>query len=181
MSHQTEVAGFDSYFFKTFLFFFLFFAVLFCLRVFLHVRYIFFFLFPSFPFFLLLALSLCFARLCDSCISSNIWLNLFTSHQLDYHIACIIGVLWANRGKCGILCIVQDEGEENIIAPVTSPLFWLFHPPTRTNIDWWWWCQKDQWKHDPLLHYCHHSGYQKHRQQRKPLEITTTMACTNHQ
>ena len=56
--------------------------------------------------------------------------------------------------------------------PVTSPLFWLFRPPTPTSIDWRRWCQKDQSKHDPLLQNCHLSGYQKHRQQHKTQEIT---------
>ena len=51
------------------------------------LRYIFFSLLASFPFFLLLALSLCFTRLCGSHISSNKWLNWFTSHQLHYYIA----------------------------------------------------------------------------------------------
>ena len=128
---------------------------------------------------------LCFTRLCGSHIASNKWLSWFTSHQLHYYIACIIGVLWANRGKCGILCKAQNEGkvqdEEKIMVPVTSPLFWLFHPPMPTNIDWRWWCQKDQWKHYPLLQNCYHSGYQKHWQQHKPQEITTTRACMNHQ
>ena len=149
------------------------------------LRYIFFSLLASFPFFLLLALSLCFTRLCGSHISSNKWLNWFTSHQLHYYIACIIGVLWANRGKCSILCKAQNErkvqDEEKIVVPVISPLFWLFHPPMPTNIDWRWWCQKDQWKHIPLLQNCYHSGYQKHWQQHKPLEITTARACMNHQ
>ena len=72
-------------------------------------RYIFFSLLASFPFFLLLALSLCFTRLCGSHISSNKWLNWFTSHQLHYYIACIIRVLWANRVKCSILCKAQNE------------------------------------------------------------------------
>ena len=88
------------------------------------LRYIFFSLLASFPFFLLLALSLCFTRLCGSHISSNKWLNWFTSHQLHYYIACIIGVLWANRGKCSILCKAQNErkvqDEENIVVPVIS-------------------------------------------------------------
>ena len=57
-----------------------------------------------------------------------------------------------------------------------GPLFWLFHPSTPTNIDWWQWCQKDQWKHDSLLENCHLSAYQKHWQQHKPKQITTTRA-----
>ena len=53
-------------------------------------------------------------------------------------------------------------------ALVTSPLLWLFRSPAPTNIDWRQWCQKDQWKHDPILENCHLSGYQKRRQQHKP-------------
>ena len=43
------------------------------------------------------------------------------------------------------------RGEEKNKAAVTSPLFWLFRPPTPTSIDWRRWCQKDQSKHDTLL------------------------------
>ena len=52
---------------------------------------------------------------------------------------------------------------------ITSPLFWLFCQHTPTNFDWRRWCQKD----DPLLNF---SGYQKHQQQHKLQEITTTRA-----
>ena len=118
-------------------------------------------------------------------LATNDLIGLLNSHQLHYYTACIIGVLWANRGKCSILCKAQNkrkvQDEEKIVVPVISPLFWLFHPPMPTNIDWCWWCQKDQRKHIPLLQNCYHSGYQKHWQQHKPQEITTTRACMNHQ
>ena len=78
------------------------------------------------------------------------------------------GTLWAKRGKRGILLEAREEGRRKNKALVTSPLLWLFRSPTPTNIDWRQWCQKDQWKHDPLLENCHLSGYQKRRQQHKP-------------
>ena len=42
------------------------------------------------------------------------------------------------------------RGEEKNKAPVRSPLFLLFRPLTPTNINYPRWCQKNQWKHDPL-------------------------------
>ena len=45
-----------------------------------------------------------------------------------------------------------------------------------TDIDWQQWCQKNQSKHDPLLENCHLSGGQKHWQQHKLQEMTTTRA-----
>ena len=68
----------------------------------------------------------------------------------------------------------ERRGEEKNKAAVTSPLFWLFRPPTHTSIDWRRRCQKDQSKHDTLLENCHLSGYQKYRHQHKPQEIKTT-------
>ena len=76
-----------------------------------------------------------------------------------------------------VFCAKRERrGEEKNKAAVTSPLFWLFRPPTHTSIDWRRRCQKDQSKHDTLLENCHLSGYQKYRQQHKPQEITTTRA-----
>ena len=89
-------------------------------------------------------------------------------------LACITGALRARRCKRGILHEARDEGRRKNKAPVKSPLLWLFRPPTLTNIDWRRWCQKDQWKVDPLLKTCYLLGYQKHRQQHKPQEITNT-------
>ena len=45
-------------------------------------------------------------------------------------------------------CKTRGKGKNKL--PVTSLFFWLFHPPIPTNIDWQWWCQKDQWKNNPL-------------------------------
>ena len=59
---------------------------------------------------------------------------------------------------------------------ITSPLFWLFRPPTPSSVDWRRWCQKNQSKHDTVLENCHLSGYQKHRQQHNPQVIRTTRA-----
>ena len=89
-------------------------------------------------------------------------------------LTCITGALWARRCKRGILREARNEGRRKNKAPVKSPLFWLFRPPTPTNIDWRRWCYKGQWKVDPLLETCYLFGYQKHRQQHKPQEITTT-------
>ena len=67
-SRQAEGAWFESYLVPFLSFFLLFFRSCFVVVFF---RYIYFlFLSASFPFFLLLALYLCFARLCDSRISS---------------------------------------------------------------------------------------------------------------
>ena len=74
-----------------------------------------------------------------------------------------------------VFCAKRERrGEEKNKAAVTSPLFWLFHPPAHTSIDWRRRCQKDQSKHDTLLENCHLSGYQKYRHQHKPQEIKTT-------
>ena len=48
-------------------------------------------------------------------------------------LACIRGALWARRCKRGILLEARDEGKRKNKAPVKSPLFWLFRPPTPTN------------------------------------------------
>ena len=51
------------------------------------------------------------------------------------------------------------RGEEKNKGPVRSPLFLLFCPLTPTNINYPWWCQKNQSKHDPLSREnCHLSG-----------------------
>ena len=89
-------------------------------------------------------------------------------------LAYISGALWARRYKRGILREARDKRRRKNKAPVKSPLFWLFRPPTPTNSDWRRWCYKDQWKVDPLLETCYLFGYQKHQQQHKPQEITTT-------
>ena len=74
-----------------------------------------------------------------------------------------------------VFCAKRERrGEEKNKAAVTSPLLWLFRPPTHTSIDWRRRCQKDQSKHDTLLENCHLSGYQKYRHQHKPQEIKTT-------
>ena len=82
-----------------------------------------------------------------------------------------------------VFCAKRERrGEEKNKAAVTSPLFWLFRPPTHTSIDWRRRCQKDQSKHDTLLENCHLSGYQKYRHQHKPQEIKTTrswITCNN--
>ena len=96
--------------------------------------------------------------------------------------ACMAGALWAKQGERGILPETRDEGRRKNKAAVTSPLFWLFRPPTHTSIDWRRRCQKDQSKHDTLLENCHLSGYQKYRHQHKPQEIKTTrswITCNN--
>ena len=51
-------------------------------------------------------------------------------------LACITGALWARRYKRGILSEARDEGRRKNKAPVKSPLFSLFPPPTPTNIEW---------------------------------------------
>ena len=91
-------------------------------------------------------------------------------------LVCITGALWAKQGERGILHKVRDEGKRKNKAPVTNRLFWLLHSPMPTDIDWQQWCQKDQSKHDPLLENYHLSGGQKHWQQHKLQEMTTTRA-----
>ena len=82
-----------------------------------------------------------------------------------------------------VFCAKRERrGEEKNKAAVTSPLFWLFRPPTHTSIDWRRRCQKDQSKHDTLLENCHLSGYQKYRHQHKPQEKKPTrswITCNN--
>ena len=82
----------------------------------------------------------------------------------------------AKQGEHGILHKVWDEGRRKNKAPVTSPLFWLLYSLMPTDIDWQQRCQKDQSKHDPLLENCRLSGCQKHRQEHKLQEMTTTRA-----
>ena len=82
----------------------------------------------------------------------------------------------AKQGEHSILHKVWDEGRRKNKAPVTSPLFWLLHSLMPTDIDWQQQCQKDQSKHDPLLENCHLSGGQKHWQEHKLQEMTTTRA-----
>ena len=91
-------------------------------------------------------------------------------------LVCITGALWAKQGERGILHKVRDEGKRKNKAPVTNRLFWLLHSPMPTDIDWQQWCQKEQSKHDPLLENYHLSGGQKHWQQHKLQEMTTTRA-----
>ena len=88
--------------------------------------------------------------------NKNLWLGFMSQARRTRHFARET-IEWKRRNK----------------APVTSPLFWLFHPPSRTNIDWRWWCQKDQSKHDPLLENFHFSGHRIHWQRHKLQVITT--------
>ena len=87
--------------------------------------------------------------------------------------ACMAGALWAKQGERGILPETRDKGRRKNKAAVTSPLFWLFRPPTPKNIDWRLWCPKEQSKRDPLLENFHLSGYQKHQKSHKPQKIIT--------
>ena len=48
-------------------------------------------------------------------------------------LSCITGALWTRRCKRGILLEARDKGKRKNKAPVKSPLFWLFRPPTPTN------------------------------------------------
>ena len=43
------------------------------------------------------------------------------------------------------------RGEEKNKAPIRSPLFLLFRPPTPTNINYPRWCQKNQSKHAKIV------------------------------
>ena len=85
------------------------------------------------------------SRIIDCGVELLIKLSRVSAHST---LACIIGALWARWCKRGILHEARDEGRRKNRAPVKSPLFWLFRPPTPTNIDWRRWCQKGQWKVD---------------------------------
>ena len=91
------------------------------------------------------------------------------SHQRHREVRAGCSFQWGNSlhdrrfmsqaGRTRYFARSARRGEEKNKAPVGSPLFLLFCPLAPTNINYPWWCQKNQSKHDPLSREnCHLSG-----------------------
>ena len=114
---------------------------------------------------------------CDGHSPENSHLQYIATDWCSLHNRCFI-ISQARQMQHFVWSVRWGE-KKKIKCLLPGPSFWLFHPSMPTKLilaDGRDRCQKDQWKHDPLLENCHLSGNQKHRREHKPQEITTTRA-----
>ena len=112
---------------------------------------------------------------CDGYLPKNGYLQYIATDWCSLHNRCFI-ISQARQMRHFVWSARWGE-KKKIKCLLPGPSFWLFHPSTPTNIGWWQWSMsKGPMKTQSITRYCHLSGNQKHRQEHKPQEITTTRA-----